>query len=626
LNLGHSLGRRIPLSAALAFSAVVCAVVAGFATAGARAQGWSSGSALADGIARGLIAAIPLAVAFYACRQRATERFGRWFLIMSGWWALAMLSSSSIPLVYSIGRVSAWVAEGLLVYVVLIFPTGRLSGRLERALTVTTAVAVLALFLPSALLVSQYPLPAPYTSCHTGCPHNVFMLASAQPHIMTAVIQPLRELISVVVFLLVGVRLLGRARAANALLRRAIVPVLVVAAARFLVMAVSIASRRAGSPTLVLQVEFWLSAVSVPAVALAFLVGIARWRLFVNAAIVKVARLVGPSPEPQRVRDVVAEAFEDPELQLGWWLRKEQRYVRSDGQSLELSGHGRHLTEVRDGKRRAVAIVHDQVLADEPLFMNDVGNWAVTAFDRKQQVTQTSRILGELRDSRARILAAADDERRRIERDLHDSAQQRLVALRIELEIAAEQADDDPVHAAMLRELGAEVEDALDEIRSLTQGIYPALLDRSLEDAIRSTALRCPIPTTVEVDGLSSYPHDIAVAVYFCIAEALQNVAKHAHDARSANVDVLESDNMLRFSVSDDGDGFAPGTARVGAGMIHMKDRVATVGGELKVRSRPGQGTRISGEIPLSPIPAPRVPQHAPRVLGAAHERRGVAG
>lgn len=613
----------VGLMATLAVGGLIAVVTA----SGVRVTaGASSGEALAQGIVRGVMAAIPFAVALYACRQPASARFGRLLLAQSIVWALALLSSSSIPVVYSAGRVCAWINEAMLVYVLLAFPSGRLTNKFDRALVGITAMTIAMLYLPTALLVHNYPVPVWFASCQHGCPHNAFMVSSTQPGIVGGFIQPLRETISVVAFMLVAVRLMGRLRGATAPARRSIAPVLATAAFRFVVLGLFLATRRAAPASDAVRVEGWILAAAVPVIALAFLAGMLRLRLFVSTAIVKVSSRLGGTPGPQRVRDVVAEAFEDPELQIGCWLSSERERVGADGRPLEVPalGSGRHVTEVRDGRRRTVVIIHDEALRDVPAFIEATANWAAMAFEGKHKQAQSDRILQELKDSRARILAAADDERRRIERDLHDSAQQRLVALRIELEIAAEQADDDPAHAAMLRELGAEVEGALDEIRSLTRGIYPALLDRSLEDAIRATASRCPLPTAVEVEGLSSYPQDIAVAVYFCVAEALQNVAKHAHRARSANVEVRESGNVLRFSVSDDGEGFLASKARVGAGMIHMKDRMATVGGELKIRSRPGQGTEISGEVPLSPSPAPRVPQHAPRVVGAARQRRGA--
>jgi signal transduction histidine kinase len=207
----------------------------------------------------------------------------------------------------------------------------------------------------------------------------------------------------------------------------------------------------------------------------------------------------------------------------------------------------------------------------------------------------------ELRESRARVLASADEERRRIERDLHDGAQQRLVALRIKLELTEEIVRQDPARGIeRLHALGAEVTEALDEIRSLARGVYPArLAERGLADALRGEALQAPIATTVQPDGVGRYSEEIERAVYFCVLEALQNAAKHAAGATRITISLRE-DEQLRFEVRDDGGGFDPGAGSAGAGMANISDRIAAVGGALEIRSVPQRGTVVSGSVPLA--------------------------
>ena len=209
--------------------------------------------------------------------------------------------------------------------------------------------------------------------------------------------------------------------------------------------------------------------------------------------------------------------------------------------------------------------------------------------------------LDDLRESRARIMAAADEERRRIERDLHDGAQQRLVALRIRIELVAEALDEGrgkPLE--MLRQLGKEAEVALEEIRSLAQGIYPApLANFGLAGALRAAALCGPVPTTVVSDGETRYPRELETAAYFCCLEAMQNAAKHAREATGIRVELSERDGALRLEVRDDGPGFEPKDTVTGNGLANMRDRLATVGGELEVRSARGAGTRVLASIPL---------------------------
>ena len=202
--------------------------------------------------------------------------------------------------------------------------------------------------------------------------------------------------------------------------------------------------------------------------------------------------------------------------------------------------------------------------------------------------------LQDLRASRARLEQAADAERRRIERDLHDGAQQRLVALRIKLELAAERMDD----PELLRGLGADVEEALDEIRDLARGIYPApLADRGLVEGLRAAALRSPLPTTVLAAGVRRYPREIESAAYFCCLEALQNAAKHA-GATAAVID-LSDNGALHAEVRDDGAGYSLHRVTEGVGLTSMRDRIAAVGGAVVIQSSPGHGTRVSVEIPL---------------------------
>jgi signal transduction histidine kinase len=609
------------------------ALIAAVAIPGIRATTTASAATAVDeGIARGIMAAIPVAVGLYASHHRAHARFGRLLLGFSVVWLLALLSSSSSPLLYSVGRLAGWIAVLLLACVILAYPSGRLVTGADRAVAFAVVAIILVLYVPTTLLVERYPVPSPFTNCTSGCPDNAFMLIGHEPSWVASFLSPFRDLVGVAVLIVVAVRLAQRIRGANTLVRHALVPLFVTSIGWLSALGFALVLRRVSAHSPVTITAAWITAVAMPAVTLAFMVGIARWHLFVSAAVRKVNAKLQRLPTPSDVRSALAEAFEDPALEIGRWAQNQRCWIGSDGRTLVAPavGSGRWLTELGDGERQVAAIEHDVILRDEPAFTEVAGSLAAIAFERELLAGRTAQMLDEVRASRTRLLAAADSERRRIARDLHDGAQQRLIALRIELELAAEEAD--PAEASTLRGFSAEIEQALEEFRSMTQDIYPAVLsDRGIADAVRAVALRSSVPTTVDVGTVAEYPPEIATAVYFCCVEALQNVAKHASDATGAQIVIGERDSMLRFSVTDDGPGFRRDQARLGAGMINMRDRMAAVGGELKIRSTPGEGTSISGQIPLTPRTAELGPAHegpaARRVRGGFRTgpRRGTS-
>ena len=206
----------------------------------------------------------------------------------------------------------------------------------------------------------------------------------------------------------------------------------------------------------------------------------------------------------------------------------------------------------------------------------------------------------ELRESRARIVATADAERRRVERDLHDGAQQHLVALAVNLRLTRDIIADDPTGGTeMLDQMAEDVQVTIRELRELAHGIYPPLLaDAGLPEALRAAAARCTIPVAVSADGIGRYSQVVETAIYFCCLEALQNAAKHAPEA-SAQVRIWEESGGLLFTVSDNGPGFDPERARAGHGFVNMADRLGAIGGTVRWESQPGRGSTISGSVPV---------------------------
>jgi signal transduction histidine kinase len=217
-------------------------------------------------------------------------------------------------------------------------------------------------------------------------------------------------------------------------------------------------------------------------------------------------------------------------------------------------------------------------------------------------VLRNVRLIEELRQSRRRIVAAVDEGRRRLERNIHDGAQQQLVALSVKIRLADSVIDRDPAKAhELLTQLQAETTDALETLRDLARGIYPPLLqDQGLAAALEAQARRSTVPVRISPNGLGRYPQDVEATVYFCVLEALSNVAKYAN-ASNVDVELRRHDDELVFEVRDDGVGFDPATADRGTGLQGMADRVEAIGGRLDVRSAPGTGTSVVGRVPVGP-------------------------
>ncbi|MEX2420500.1 MAG: sensor histidine kinase, partial [Actinomycetota bacterium] len=208
-------------------------------------------------------------------------------------------------------------------------------------------------------------------------------------------------------------------------------------------------------------------------------------------------------------------------------------------------------------------------------------------------------LVEDLRESRRRIVTTQDERARKLERDLHDGAQQQLVAISVQMKLARSLVERDPAKTAeMLEGLQQATTDALEDLRDLARGIYPPLLaDKGLPTALEAQARKVPVPTGVEAEGVGRYPREVESAVYFCTLEALNNVTKYA-DANAAQVRLSQENGRLTFSVTDDGRGFDPSAAGHGTGLQGMADRLDALGGELQIESAPGLGTTVTGTVP----------------------------
>jgi signal transduction histidine kinase len=214
-------------------------------------------------------------------------------------------------------------------------------------------------------------------------------------------------------------------------------------------------------------------------------------------------------------------------------------------------------------------------------------------------VLRNVRLIEDLRESRRRIVSAQDERARALERNIHDGAQQQLVALSVQLRLAENMVDRDPAKArALLADLQARTVETLEDLRDLARGIYPPLLaDRGLPAALEAQARKSPVPVSVQPDGVGRYGPDVESAVYFCCLEALNNVAKYA-EASTVEIRLRQDEDELRFEIVDDGRGFDAAARAGGTGLQGMADRLDAIGGTLAVRSAPDAGTTISGVVP----------------------------
>ena len=512
-------------------------------------------------------------------------------LIFQGFaWFASMLPDSHNPVLFTIGQAvyPFQYASGL--YLILSFPSGRLQGRLDRAL-VAVAVALVTLGNWAWLLFAD----SHRMMCHT-CPANLLELTRDDAAVVD-VFYVLR--FGGIVIALTSIGLLAtRWRRASRAQRHAVMPVAVAGVVAFAALIAAYVARVAGmsSPTVFDSFAFYASA-AVPVAVLAVLI---QRRLARGAVAGLVVELGGPG-QAGDPREALSRALGDPSLALGYWFAAESRYVDRNGGPVEFpeAGSGRSSTVVeRDGQPVAV-LIHDAALDDNARLVQSVGAAAGLALENERLQAELRARLVELQASRARLVEATDAERRRIERDLHDGTQQRLVSIAMSLGLAdaklpAAGAEAKPIVAQTREELAA----ALAELRDLTQGIYPTILtERGLGAALDELCGRAVITAHLRLFLDGRLPAPVETAAYYVVSEALTNAAKHSR-ASAVRVAATCADGLLTVEIADDGVGGAGAGAGRGSGLRGLADRVDALGGRLTVSSPPGQGTTLRMELP----------------------------
>jgi signal transduction histidine kinase len=342
-------------------------------------------------------------------------------------------------------------------------------------------------------------------------------------------------------------------------------------------------------------------------------VGLLLLLLAAAAAIVSIAALAGVAPLLRRftrsllltapaagspAREMLAESLGDVTLSIAYWLPDRELFVDESGIPVEMPepGSRRAWTSVDSGGRRVAAIIHDAELDASPELVQAAAVGASLALDNERLKADLRARLEELRASRVRIVQAGDLARRRLERDLHDGAQQQLVALSIDLRLLKGRVAAEPETAALIDAATQKLADALSELRELARGIHPAILtERGLGPAVAALARRMPMPVDCKVGVDGRLPDATEAAAYFVVSEGLANVAKYAK-ASNVSVRLTELDRVLEVEVADDGVGGA--STRLGTGLSGLSDRVSALDGVLTIVSPPGKGTRLVARIP----------------------------
>ena len=508
-------------------------------------------------------------------------------------WLVSLVGVSDIPLLFSIGQALGSIFFVTALHMLLSAPEGRLHSRFERRL-IASAYALTLLVLPLYLFAD----PQTAFDCD-DCPENV-LLISANDTVVDILGGGL-DAAALVLVIVVMVHLIRRYRRVRGTERRIYGPLYLAGIALMIALVATVAVNAAADSSDAANVA-WLSAMVVLGLMpFVFLAAFARARMLQGGAVGELISRLGEAPRPGELRDALADALADPSLELVYWLPESARFVDAAGRAFALpqQGSGRAVTPVeRDGETIA-AIVYDASLTGARDHVRAVGAAAALALQNERLDAELRAKLEELRASRERMLSIGLEERRRLERNLHDGAQQRLVALALNLRVARSKLRQDPGGAdALLAEAGDELDSALEELRELARGLHPAVLsERGLRTAIESLALRAPVP--VELGPLPSerLPEAIELAAYFVVSEALTNVAKYA-DATQATVSVERHNGRVVVAVADDGVGGAdPGR---GSGLSGLADRMMVLEGRLEVESEPGRGTTVKASIPCA--------------------------
>jgi signal transduction histidine kinase len=518
----------------------------------------------------------------FAWSRRPDSRFGPLMIAAGFAMFISSLAWANTAGLHTIGQAFDLVPAAVFLHVFLAFPTGRLGHRFERALVAACYAVAFGLELVVMGL--------------GGFGSDNLLEVVSEPG-ASGTLQKV-QLVAISASCLIGVGVLAaRRRGAGRPLRRS-VAVLVDSFALGLVMIAALFVNGAfeGPAFETLRRATFFVIGLAPA---AFLVGLLSARL-ARSALADLLLEMRADPAPADLRDALARALRDPSLTLAYWLPEYETWADVDGRptSPPIAADGRAITLIDRGGERVAALLHDSSLQDEPELLEAVSAAAGIALQTARLHAELAARLDELRGSRMRVIEAGQKERQRLERNLHDGAQQRLVALSLELTMLKKRLATDPEASTRIDHARDEIATSLEELRDVARGLHPAVVTgHGLAVALESLAARATLPVRLSVELDERLPEALEVAAFYLVSESLANIGKHAQ-ATSATVGVARCDGEIVIEVVDDGIGGAD-TER-GSGLRGLADRVEALDGRLRVWTPVGQGTRVRAEIPCA--------------------------
>lgn len=554
------------------------------------------------GVVRGVLVAVWVGAGTYMWWRRPESRLGLLVASVALLYAGTSLMASQDGVAHTIGRIVLAAFVVCFAYVYLCFPGDRLVAARERWAIRAFAAATIALWPLVLAFSAELPSGGALNDCGSRCPANALQVVG----IPEGVEDVLNGAVGVVTCLgLVGIAivLVLKARSPGHLRRRAVEPVLYAFCFVVAAYVVDVLASPSGRALAIAQVVAGAGAFLTPA---AMLVGQARAQSYAAAALGRlVVRGRAERVTPAQMQDWLRDALGDPSLEVALWDRLRFRFVDTDGEAADVlsSAPGRATATVAQDGRPVAVLTYSASLQESADVVDGLAETAV-------MLLENARLVDELRASRARIVASGDQERHRLERDLHDGAQQRLFLLQVKLARVREEVGDAAV-AARIDEIEEDARAALEELRVLAHGIYPTVLvERGVPEALRAFAIDAPLPVEVNDHWIGRCSPTIEAALYFCALEAIQNAAKHAGPAR-ITVDLDRDGDRIDLSIADDGVGFQAGGGSDGIGLVTMRDRIGAIGGDLEVVSEPGAGVTIHVAVPDAPELSPDVVAHS---------------